>query len=248
MCSPSLSMRQMLGKFTFSQKSTDMLELLKFTGAVFDKSGGEATSSSGAPLQLMFVISDGIVPAKRSEARSLIRQSAERGRMCASVIIDPPAHLRTGEDAQPSIFKRRVRRSAQSPPPKPRLVAQTVPTVALRVLQPAEYRFCWESDGQHAVSGPLPLQLLHGGCDHCCCLWTMSGKGLEQGAQLTLEWGCCRRRAGPARRRRAPRYPGRRAAPVVRDDTAVVERCAQTDEGRCRRVHGCNATEFLVAD
>jgi len=98
---------QMLGKFTFSQKSTDMLELLKFTGAVFDKSGGEATSSSGAPLQLMFVISDGIVPAKRSEARSLIRQSAERGRMCASVIIDPPAHLRTGEDAQPSIFKRR---------------------------------------------------------------------------------------------------------------------------------------------
>eukprot|EP01049_Picozoa_sp_SAG25_P001573 SAG25_NODE_72_length_17288_cov_26.538775_8_plen_174_part_00 len=117
MCSPSLSMRQMLGKFTFSQKSTDMLELLKFTGAVFDKSGGEATSSSGAPLQLMFVISDGIVPAKRSEARSLIRQSAERGRMCASVIIDPPAHLRTGEDAQPSIFKRRVRRSAQSPPP-----------------------------------------------------------------------------------------------------------------------------------
>ena len=80
----------MLRKFTFAERKTDFLGLLHLVSELFDQSGGDVSSSSGAPLQLLLVISDGAINENQPECRTMIRQMAERGRLCASVVVDKP--------------------------------------------------------------------------------------------------------------------------------------------------------------
>eukprot|EP01045_Picozoa_sp_COSAG04_P030679 COSAG04_NODE_5413_length_1628_cov_1.241334_3_plen_325_part_00 len=82
---------EMLRKFTFAQPNTDLRQLLQFVDEIFAQSGStSAGANSSAPLQLVFVISDGQVPEGRESCRTLIRQAAERGQMCAAIMIDTP--------------------------------------------------------------------------------------------------------------------------------------------------------------
>jgi hypothetical protein len=57
---------------------------------------------TGTALQLIFVIGDGRVDKERSAVQTLIRQAAEKGQMCATIMIDTPT-----ETAE-SVFKRKV--------------------------------------------------------------------------------------------------------------------------------------------
>jgi midasin len=80
----------MLGKFTFAQDNADFEQLLRFTSEIFAQAGSGPDAATGAALQLLFVIGDGQIREARDSCRTLIRQAAERGQMCAAVMIDTP--------------------------------------------------------------------------------------------------------------------------------------------------------------
>jgi midasin len=91
----------MLSKFTFAQENADFEQLLRFTSEIFAQAGSGPDATSGAALQLLFVIGDGQIREAREACRNLIRQAAERSQMCAAIMIDTP------DDPEQSVMKRR---------------------------------------------------------------------------------------------------------------------------------------------
>jgi midasin len=104
---------ELLQQFSFAQdpdkdqaggaREAPFTELLNYSSAMFEAAARptHAAAASAKHLQLLFVIGDGRIDRDRQNCGKLIRQAAERGQMCAMILIDTP------DEASQSVFKRK---------------------------------------------------------------------------------------------------------------------------------------------